>query len=48
MADNNYFFVGQNDKITCGFCACCAGPDMELMEGAFLSMHKCFFIVYSG
>ena len=32
MADNECCFVGQ---ITRGFCACCAGPNMELMESAF-------------
>ena len=47
MADNECCFVGQ---ITRGFCVCCAGPNMELIESAFLSasfLFFCFF-VYSG
>ena len=33
-------------KITRGFCVCCAGPDMELMEGAFLSTSFfCFLFI---
>ena len=31
-------------KITRGFCVCCAGPDMELMEGAFLSVSFLFIL----
>ena len=43
MADNECCFVS---KITRGSCA---GPDIELMGGAFLSA-SCFFLffVYSG
>ena len=35
MADNECCFVGQNHAwILRGFCVYCAGPNMELMEGA--------------
>ena len=33
-------------KITRGFCVCYAGPDIELMEGEFLSAS--FFVYYSA
>ena len=42
MADNECCSV--QGKITrAGFCVCCAGPDMQLMEGVFLSAN---FIVF--
>ena len=31
--------------IMCGFCVCCAGPDKELMEGAFLSASFFFLFI---
>ena len=36
MADNECCFVQVlSGEITRGFCVLCAGPDMELMKGAF-------------
>ena len=42
MADNECCSV--QGKITRGFCVCCAGPDMELMEGVFLSANFLVFL----
>ena len=42
MIDNECCFVR---KITREFCVCCSGPDIELMEGAFLAARFLFFFI---